>query len=202
MGLYAEFHIDDYDYPDELTAIGGGGGEEGGIEVSVEVDYSYAIQACMDTFMDIATKLVPIDTGYLHDSIDVEDLGDGVAFYAEAEYAQYVEFGTSRMSAQEYFRPALEEAMAIFHQEAQIAQDWAEEQLQNIVGGLMDASMAFSESMGMGFMGGLATFAVVSFLLFPVLLFTYGVLDALGDAFFGDSQRLSFGDGIPEIIIT
>lgn len=211
MGLYAEFHLDDYNYPSELYGLGvvqsmdgGGEGEEDGgdaeeptiVEETIDVDYSDAFQACMDTFMDIATSLVPIDTGYLFDSIGVEFLGDGVAFYADAEYAQYVEFGTSRMGAQEYFQPALEEAMAVFHEEAQIAVSWADEMLQGMIQGLMDASMAFSESMGMGFAGGLITFAVVGFVLFPLMLFAYGVADALSPAVNGEVS-----DGVPEIEI-
>lgn len=191
MGLWAEFHLDDFGYETELSADFG---EQTLIE---SIDYSDAFQACMDTFMNIATSLVPIDTGYLHDSIGVEFLGDGVAFYANAEYAQYVEFGTSRMGAQEYFRPALEEAMAIFHELAQIATSWADEMLQDMVQGLMDASMAFSESMGMGFAGGIMTFAVASFIFFPVLLFAYGIADTLSLAIDGGTN-----DGVPEIEIT
>lgn len=191
MGLYAEFHLDDFGYETELSA---NVGEQTLVE---SIDYSDAFQACMDTFMNIATSLVPIDTGYLYDSIGVEFLGDGVAFYANAEYAQYVEFGTSRMGAQEYFRPALEEAMAIFHEKAQIAISWADEVLQGMVQGLMNASMAFSESMGMGFMGGIMTFAVAGFVLFPVFLFAYGVADTLSIAIDGGTN-----DGVPEIEIT
>ena len=217
MGLYASFVLDDFAYPTDLVGFGiippavgdEEEGEDGGsteeptvVEETISVDYSDAFQACMDTFMDIATTLVPVDTGYLQDSIGVNFLGDGIEFYATAEYAQYVEFGTGRMNAQEYFQPALEAAMAVFHEKAQIAIDWADEMLQGMVQGLMDASMAFSNSMGMGFMGGIITFAVVGFILFPVLLFAYGIMDAIGDAFFGDSGIGRLGDdGVPEIEI-
>lgn len=191
MGLYAEFHLDDFGYETELSV------DFGGQTLVESIDYSDAFQACMDTFMNIATSLVPIDTGYLYDSIGVEFLGDGVAFYANAEYAQYVEFGTSRMDAQEYFQPALEEAMAVFHELAQIATSWADEMLQGMVQGLMDASMAFSESMGMGFIGGLITFEIVSFIFFPVILFGYAVADVISIAIDGGTN-----DGVPEIEIT
>lgn len=212
MGLWAEFHLDDYQYPNELYGIGiippmagdeeegedgGSAGEPTTVEETISVDYSDAFQACMDTFMNIARSLVPIDTGYLYDSIGVEFLGDGVAFYANADYAQYVEFGTSRMLAQEYFQPALEEAMRVFHEKAQIAISWADEVLQGMVQGLMDASMAFSESMGMGFMGGIMTFAVLGFVLFPVFLFAYAVADVISIAIDGGTN-----DGVPEIQIT
>ena len=199
----------DFEDEDEDFEDGDGDGGDGAFTVvpgyvsaTETVDYSNAFQACMDTFMNIALELVPVDTGYLRDSIGVNFLGNGIEFYATAEYAQYVEFGTGRMNAQEFFQPALEEAMAVFHEKAQIAIDWADEMLQGMVQGLMDASMAFSESMGMGFMGGIMTFAVVGFVFFPVLLFAYGVMDALGDAFFGDSGIGRLGDdGVPEIEI-
>lgn len=199
-----DFEDEDEDFEDE-----DGDGNDGAFTVmpgyvsaTEKVDYSNAFKACMDTFMNKALELVPVDTGYLRDSIGVNFLGNGIEFYATAEYAQYVEFGTARMNAQEFFQPALEEAMAVFHEEAQIAIDWADEMLQGTIQGLMDASMAFSESMGMGFMGGIMTFAVVGFIFFPVLLFAYGVMDALGDAFFGDSGIGRLGDdGVPEIEI-
>ena len=200
MGLYAEFHLDDFGYETELSV------DFGGQTLVENIDYSDAFQACMDTFMEIATSLVPIDTGYLHDSIGVEFLGDGVAFYANAEYAQYVEFGTSRMGAQEYFAPALEEAMAIFHQEAEIATSFAEDAMEGVLQGLMDASMGLAHSMGGGFFTGLGIFAVSAFIFFPVLLFMYGVFDSIGHAFFGEGVRAEISgmgsDGVPEIEIT
>lgn len=197
MGLWAEFHLDDFGYETELSA---NIGEETVVE---NIDYSDAFQACMDTFMEVATRLVPIDTGYLHDSIGVSFLGDGVAFYAMAEYAQYVEFGTSRMGAQEYFAPALEEAMAIFHQEAEIATSFAEDALEGAMEGLMSASMGFAQSMGGGFLAGLGMFAVSAFIMFPVMLFMYGVFDSIGNAFFGEGVKAEISgmgfDGVPEI---
>lgn len=199
MGLWAEFHLSDYGYKDEISASAG---EE---TVSEFVDYGDAFQACMDTFMDIATSLVPIDTGFLHDSIGVSFLGDGVAFYAMADYAQYVEFGTSRMDAQEYFTPALEEAMAVFHAEAEIALSFAEDALEGVLQGMMEASMGLAQSMGGGFFTGLGIFSVLSFIFYPVLLFGYGVADAIGHAFFGEGVKEDIGglgaDGVPPIEI-
>lgn len=199
MGLWAEFHLEDFGYETELSI-------DLEDETLIEnIDYSDAFQACMDTFMEVATSLVPIDTGYLYNSIGVSFLGDGIAFYALADYAQYVEFGTAYMGAQEYFTPALEEAMAIFHQEAEVAISFAEDALEGVVEGLMSASMGFAQSMGGGFFTGLGVFAVSAFLLFPVMLFMYGVADSLGNAFFGEGVRAEISgmgsDGVPEIEI-
>ena len=132
-------------------------------------------------------------------------MGDGIAFYAMADYAQYVEFGTTYMDAQEYFAPALEEAMAIFHQEAEIATSFAQDALEGAVQGLMDASMGLAQSMGGGFFTGLGIFALSAFIMFPVMLFMYGVADSIGHAFFGEGVRAEISgmgsDGVPEIEI-
>lgn len=56
--------------------------------------------------LDDAQNVVPVDTGYLGGSITVTT----EEFYAEveaaAEYAGYVEFGTWKMGAHPYMRPA------------------------------------------------------------------------------------------------
>lgn len=58
-----------------------------------------------------AKEFVPVDTGRLRDSIRVTQTGKAsfnVGPGDEVEYAEYVEFGTSRSPAQPYMRPALE----------------------------------------------------------------------------------------------
>ena len=76
-----------------------------------------AIPALEDAVLDIASEeivdqaraIVPVDTGYLRSTIAREKVDDRKYIVkAEAEYASYVEFGTSRMAAQPYLRPALE----------------------------------------------------------------------------------------------
>lgn len=55
-----------------------------------------------------AQRFVPVDTGELRDSIHVEPPhGRTVRIVATADYAAYVEDGTSRMAAQPYLKPAL-----------------------------------------------------------------------------------------------
>lgn len=185
MGLYAEVSIADVG-PDELT------NDEFG--VSVLVDYSMAIQGFIDTFMSVATSLCPVRTGYLCGSISAGGGGDYAYAEASAEYAQYVEYGTSRMGAQPFFEPALEEAMAVLGEMAQTALDEAASQLQDIVQSLVDEMMsAVSEMMGGGFggfMGGLIASAIMLVLIFPIALYAYGIMDALspsGGSSGGDS---------------
>lgn len=57
-----------------------------------------------------AKVLCPVDTGFLRNSITVDSVTPMEAIIApHTDYAEYVEFGTSRMEAQPYMRPALDE---------------------------------------------------------------------------------------------
>lgn len=55
---------------------------------------------------------VPVDTGALRDSGNLERVSDGVYRYSEGggdvDYAAYVEYGTYKMAAQPHFEPAVE----------------------------------------------------------------------------------------------
>jgi HK97 gp10 family phage protein len=59
-----------------------------------------------------AKRLCPVDTGRLRSSISwaVQIGGEGIVgrVGTDVEYAPYVEFGTSRMRAQPYLRPAIQ----------------------------------------------------------------------------------------------
>ena len=51
----------------------------------------------------------PVDTGELQRSIKIGDIEGGKSIGPDTDYDVYVEFGTRRMSAQPYMRPALYE---------------------------------------------------------------------------------------------
>ena len=109
MGLYAEFSIiKDWGFSTQLTQDIPGYPEFG--EIIVELDYSPACEVFINTFRDWALSFVPVDTGFLESTIEAG--GDGDTCWAEAwaDYAQYVEYGTSIMSAQPFFEDALETA--------------------------------------------------------------------------------------------
>lgn len=55
-----------------------------------------------------ANLLAPVDTGNLRASLNYEVSNDFALVGTPVEYAPYVEMGTSRMSAQPYLRPALD----------------------------------------------------------------------------------------------
>jgi HK97 gp10 family phage protein len=60
--------------------------------------------------LEYAQDLCPVDTGFLRDSGHLVPEESDVSIVFDAEYASYVEFGTSRMEAQPFLRPALDEA--------------------------------------------------------------------------------------------
>jgi HK97 gp10 family phage protein len=57
-----------------------------------------------------AMDLCPVDTGFLRDSAFLQPEANDVLIGFSAEYASYVEFGTYKMEAQPFLRPALDEA--------------------------------------------------------------------------------------------
>lgn len=65
--------------------------------------------AAAERIADFARDLVPVDTGFLQSSIKAVHLSKYSQVVANAKYAGYVEFGTYRMAAQPYMRPAVAE---------------------------------------------------------------------------------------------
>lgn len=56
---------------------------------------------------DIMRRLVPVDTGELQTSIQSITVGTQGVISVGTDYWTYQEFGTSRMAAQPFIRPAL-----------------------------------------------------------------------------------------------
>lgn len=57
---------------------------------------------------EYAENMVPVDTGFLRSTVFVRYAGNDVEVGFEAPYASYVEFGTYKMVAQPFLRPALD----------------------------------------------------------------------------------------------
>ena len=57
---------------------------------------------------ELAQELVRVRTGYLRSTIHAEAEGTTVTLGASADYASYNEFGTYKMSAQPFLRPAFD----------------------------------------------------------------------------------------------
>lgn len=100
MGLRARFSvIDDLGYPAQTPELG------------LPVDYSEGCDVFAEAWLDAATDLVPVDTGYLQSTLDAEADDEGCTCETLCDYAQYVEYGTIKMEAQPYFEPALDIAL-------------------------------------------------------------------------------------------
>lgn len=136
MGLYVEFDVSQYGYENMLDG-----------DPTV---FQPACDAFVDTFLGEAKTLVPIRTGYLHNSIDANseliDYNLVCKAEATAEYAEYVEYGTWCMSAQPYFTPALEKAMEAFHREAERIQREINAEYERIMQRQVQAVQAQSEA--------------------------------------------------------
>lgn len=196
MGLYAYFDVIAAGMPQEVTASDIGYPEYDDKLDPIEVDYAGAVGHMCETFMSVATELVPVDTGYLQSTIHTEAGATYAEFFAEAEYAQYVEYGTIKMGAQPYFQPALDEALEVFIVEAMLAYKMAAQQMEAMLKGVMEAAMQSVATMmgesfagftpqGLGqmstgaYLGGLAFGMAIMILAFPLLVNLYGIMDTL-----------------------
>ena len=181
MGLYCSFTPEDLGYPEVLET------EVLGVHLEVPVDYSAALEGFCETFMDVSTSLVPVDTGFLQSTLNAQSSGEEAYAEATAEYAQYVEYGTWKMEEQPYFEPAVDEGAATFFELADEAVDNASKELEEEAEAVMDEYMAEMEAQmgGMGqdtgnFLGNMAMAVVAFIVLFPILVNVYGIMDSLG----------------------
>jgi len=72
-----------------------------------ELGNEYVASVVLPKVADHAKRIVPVDSGELHDSIHTEVSDEGMFVVADADHASHVELGTSKMAAQPYLRPAL-----------------------------------------------------------------------------------------------
>ena len=94
MALFGEFS---HTYPTQITL------SSEWCDVSQSVEYDSQIENALGEFQNEARALCPIRTGNLVSSISGTATGDGFTAEATADYAEYVEYGTWKMSAQPYF---------------------------------------------------------------------------------------------------
>ena len=66
------------------------------------------LEACAEETVRDARERVPVRTGFLKSNIRKKFEGGFWYAVAETLYAMFVEFGTSKMAAQPYMRPAVE----------------------------------------------------------------------------------------------
>lgn len=74
--------------------------------------------------IQLTKQLTPVDTGNLQRSYRVEEVSESkVTVGTDVEYAPFVEFGTSRQSAQPHFIPAFAQSAETFEQRLKQAFD-------------------------------------------------------------------------------
>lgn len=69
------------------------------------------VNEAMEAGVSAAQRLVPIDTGELHDGIEIVEFaseGRGSYGVTDVDHALPVEFGTDKMAAQPYLRPSID----------------------------------------------------------------------------------------------
>jgi HK97 gp10 family phage protein len=71
-------------------------------------DYNDCVPVGVAIIIKEARRIVPVDTGFLRDHIEMRKSKDETTILVDAPYAGDVEFGTSKMEAQPYLRPAID----------------------------------------------------------------------------------------------
>lgn len=177
MGLRASFSVADLGYPLATPNL------------QMPISYSAAAETFVRVFLDTAQSLVPVRTGNLMNSIMAESNGSDVLCYTDCEYAQYVEYGTWKQSAQPYFEPALEEAMSeaktemdsLYHAALQMEQEEIEKQQEET-----EAQMGMMAE-AMGFLGQMFLQAIAAI----ITGFFMGLLKILHEMMGGDDISVS-----------
>ena len=92
-----------------------------GLGISIKGAGAEAVRNTAIEVNRLAKLFCPVDTGRLRSSIQIVEFNPqapSAVVGTDVEYAEYVEFGTSRQSAQPYMRPAALEGEKILEDEA------------------------------------------------------------------------------------
>ena len=98
MGLLCELNLHDLGFWPSSRNYG------------IVADYSKGNQVFQNTFHSVISELCPVATGYLLGSIHCSADGMTISAFTLCEYAECVEYGTSRQAAQPYFEAAISSA--------------------------------------------------------------------------------------------
>ncbi len=73
-----------------------------------DIDFSEILEVAAHVILRQSKLNTPVDTGNLRNSQYIDNQGDKVYLVVNAKYAAYVEYGTEKMAAKPYLRPAIE----------------------------------------------------------------------------------------------
>jgi len=170
-------------------------------ELEIEIDYSEGLDIFVETFYDVATTLVPVDTGYLMSTIDCDN--DGYSYiecWADAHYAQYVEFGTYKMRAQPYFVPALEEAFHAAMPAWKQAIEEAREEEREILESMETEEMGAAEEIAPIGFGGLFSALVMTFIAAAAIVAIDNFFELMGNDNNNNSKGISTSGVIQDFL--
>lgn len=166
-------------------------------DIVLHPSYAEGCRVFCDTFLAEAQARCPVRTGYLRSTISASSTASSITCMAGADYAQYVEYGTSRQSAQPYFEPALQIALETAREywdraESEVIMKQRElvqrgRQLENRVNQFQEdgASTIQGTSLG-GFL--------VAMLMAVLIGLIRGLFSALREAFSGNEREQPDGD--------
>lgn len=154
-------------------------------------NYAEGCRVFCDTFLAEARARCPVRTGYLRSTISASSTASSITCMVGAEYAQYVEYGTSRQSAQPYFEPALQIAL----ETAQEYWDRAENEVimkqRELVqrGRQLEDKVNQFQKNGASTIRGTSGGFLVAILMAILIGLIKGLFSALREAFSGNEQE-------------
>jgi HK97 gp10 family phage protein len=77
-------------------------------ELEHDPEVQHNIKEVAEAVADYARSIVPVDTGELHDSIEVVEVEGGWAVQVGTDHWLFIEFGTSEIAAEPFMRPSIE----------------------------------------------------------------------------------------------
>lgn len=161
-------------------------------DIALYPNYAEGCRVFCDTFLAEAQARCPVRTGYLRSTISASFTASSITCMVGAEYAQYVEYGTSRQSAQPYFEPALQIALAAAQEYWDRAENEVITQQRELVqrGRSLNERVNKFSSQGMDMVSGtsLSNFLITTLVALVVALIK-GLLEMIKEVFRGDEQE-------------
>ena len=161
-------------------------------DIVLHPSYAEGCRVFCDTFLAEAQARCPVRTGYLRSTISASSTASSRTCMAGADYAQYVEYGTSRQSAQPYFEPALQIALETAREYWDRAESEVIAQQRQLVqrGRSLNERVNNFSSQGMDVMNStsLSGFWITA-LLAVLIALVKGLFEAIKEVFRGDERE-------------
>lgn len=161
------------------------------VDIVLYPKYAQGCRVFCDTFMAEAQARCPVRTGFLRSSISASTDGISMNCIAGADYAQYVEYGTSRQSAQPYFEPALQIALETAKEYWDEAEEEAIFQQRQLVqrGRQLNQRINNFSSQGMETITARLSGFLIMILLAILIGIIKGLIEAFKEIFRGDERE-------------